>query len=102
MSQDFFIKYFGSGFETEQVNGLEEIKLESVLYFKEGYAGGYSSFYCSVAWDEERLKNDADLAVYDLLFQIDLENGADTTKILNSLCLNGAFGAVKVGANWKI
>ena len=55
-----------------------------------------------MTWDEERLKCDADWALFDLLFQIDLENGADRTKILNSLCLLGAFGAVKVRANSKI
>ena len=72
------------------------------MYFKEGNVGGYSSWYCKAAWDEERLKNDADLAVFDLLFKIDVENGADTTKILDSLCFYGAFGAVKVRANSKI
>ena len=55
-----------------------------------------------MAWDEERLKNDADLEIFDLLFKIDLENGADRTSILNYLCNYGAFGAVKVRANWKI
>ena len=55
--------------------------------------------YCIDAWEEEKLKNDADSAVFDLLLEIDVENGADTTKILNSLCFFGAFGAVKVRAN---
>ena len=96
------MEYFGSGFEKEKIEGLEEIKLESELYLKENKAGGYSSWYCNMAWDEERLKCDADLALFDLLFQIDLKNGADRTKILSSLCNYGAFGVVKVRANWKI
>ena len=86
----------------QEVKGLEEIKEESELYFKERCIGGYSSHYCKVAWNEKSLKNDADLAVFDLLYEIDLENGADRTKILGSLCLDGAFGAVKVRANSKI
>ena len=79
-----------------------EIKYESETYFKEMKVGGYSSFYCKLALDENRLKNDADLDLFELLFQIDLENGADRTKVLNILCHFGAFGAVKVRANWKI
>ena len=69
------------------------------MYFKEGYVGGYSGFYSKVAWNKKSLKNDADLALFDLLYEIDLENGADRTKILDSLCFYGAFGAVKVRAN---
>ena len=102
MIEDFFLEYFGSSFEKEKVEGLEEIKYESGMYFKEENNGGYSGYYCQKAWNEERLKNDADLAVFDLLFQIDLENGADRTNILDSLCFYGAFGAVKVRANLKI
>ena len=96
--EEYFRGYFGSAFE-EDVEGLEKIKLESALYFKEVFFGGYSSYYCMKAWDEKSLKNDADLAVFDLLYEIDLENGADRTKILVSLCRQGAFGAVKVRAN---
>ena len=98
MIEDYFRGYFGSAFE-EEVEGLEEIKNESELYFKEGTVRGYSSYYCLEAWDEKSLKNDADLVVFDLLYEIDLENGADRTNILSSLCLYGAFGAVKVRAN---
>ena len=80
---------------------LEGIKVESGMIFKEGYPGGYSIIYCCAAWDEERLKSEADLAVFDLLFKIDIKNGADRTKILGRLCGFGAFGAVKVRANLK-
>ena len=98
MIEEHFHGYFGSAFE-EDVEGLEQIKEESEMYFKEGCTGGHSSYYCKLAWDEKRLKSDADFAVFDLLYEIDLENGADRTKILNGLCLLGAFGAVKVRAN---
>ena len=81
---------------------MESITFESGTYFKAGTDGGYSSYYCMMAWDEESLKNDADLEIFNLLFEIDLENGADRTKILDSNCFNGAFEAVKVRANWKI
>ena len=102
MIEDFFRKYFGNSFDEKKVGVLEGIKFEGRIYFKEEKVGGYSSFYCKVAWDEHGLKNDADLAVFDLLFKIDVENGANKTKILDSLCLYGAFGAVKVRANSKI
>ena len=102
MIEEFFREYFGSDFDEKKVDVLEDIIYESELYFKEGDVGGFSSYYCQMAWDEKRFKNDADLAVFDLLFETDVDNGADTTKILNSLCLAGAFGAVKVRANSKI
>ena len=97
---DFFKEYFGSDFDEEQAVTLEGIKFEGVIYSSK--VGGYSTFYCQMALAKGRLKNDADLAVFDLLFKIDLENGADSTKILNQLCCFGAFGAVKVRANSKI
>ena len=86
----------------ENAGVLEGMKYESELYFKEGTVGGYSSFYCVATWDEYGLKNEADLALFDLLLEIDVKNGADTTKILNNLCKGGAFGAAKVRANLKI
>ena len=98
MIEEYFRGYFGSAFE-EDVEGLEHVKLESIVYFEEGKIGGYSSYYCKAACDEKSLKNDADLAVFDLLYEIDVENGADRTQILSSLCFDGAFGAVKVRAN---
>ena len=92
--EDYFLEYFGS-FENENIGVLDGIKYESRLYFKFRTPGGYCSLYCNMALDEENLKNDADLSLFDLLLQIDIENGAEPTKILNSICLNGAFGAVK-------
>ena len=76
---------------------LDGIKYETKLYFdQEDTVGGYSSLYCKKAWDEKRLTCDADLALFELLFQIDVENGAETTRILDNLCLLGAFAAVEV------
>ena len=102
MIKEFFREYFGTAFDEKKVGVLEGIKIEGLMYFKEGKVGGYSSCYCKMAWDKKRLKCDADLSVFDLLLEIDVKNGADTTKILNNLCKGGAFGAAKVRANLKI
>ena len=101
--KDFYRKHFGTRFDQLKASAnadlLNAITSEGELYFKEGNVGGYSSMYCKLAWDENRLKCEADFELFDLLFQIDVENGADRTKILDNLCLNGAFGAVKVNRN---
>ena len=96
MIEDFFLQYFGSDFDMQKIGVLEGIIYESETYFKESKIGAYSSMYCKMAWNEESLTNDADMLVFDILYRIDVENGADTTKILDSTCFNGAFGAVKV------
>ena len=79
------------------VGVLKGIKTEGERYFK--YNLGYSCCYCIMAWNENKLKNEADLALFDLLLEIDVKNGADTTTILKNICLVGAFGAVKVRPN---
>ena len=112
MIKDFFLEYFENDFDKKKVGVLESgvgkgtvlpwlkyIQIESEIYFKEGVFGGYSSCYCVGAWNEEKLKNEADLTLFELLFEIDVENGADTTKILHTICLVGAFEAVKVRKN---
>ena len=106
-AEHFFRRHFGSHFEKfsnlyEKIDELQGMRAENDIYFNEKGPGGYSSLYCSVAWDDESLQNDADLAIFNLLFEIDLENDAETTIILNNLCIIGAFGAVKVRANWEI
>ena len=66
------------------------------LYLEDAAVGGWSSFYCRKTWNDWTLKNEADLTIFDLLFKIDVQNGADPSKIVRSLCFNGAFEAVKV------
>ena len=46
--------------------------------------------------NDSTLENDADLEIFDLLFEIDNRNGGDLSKIVLSLCLDGAFEPVKV------
>ena len=70
--------------------------IEIKLYCEEGNVGGYSSFYCKKTWNDETLENDANLKIFDLLLKIDIENGADASKIVYHLCAVGAFEAVKV------
>ena len=66
------------------------------MYFEDGQVGGWSSFYCSETWNDSSLENDADFEIFDLLLKIDIQNGADTSKIVLFLCGYGAFEAVKV------
>ena len=75
---------------------LQGIVYESDLYFKDDKVGGYCSWYCKMTWNEESLKNEADLDIFDLLFQIDTENGADISNIFLWICRFGAFEAIKV------
>ena len=70
--------------------------IEIDTYFKDGRVGGWSSFYCKKTWNDSTLENDANLEIFDLLLKMDIKNGADTSKIVDSLCLTGAFEAVKV------
>ena len=99
--EEFFVQYFGSSFDRKKAGVLVGIKSEAQLYLKEEWPEGYSSYYCMIAWNEEGLKNDADLELFDLFFEIDVTNGADTTKILHGLCRSGAFGALKVRVKFK-
>ena len=70
------------------------------MYFKDGYYGGWSLSYCRKTWNDSTLENEADLEIFDLLLEIDIINGADLSKIVESLCKNGAFEAVKVRTNF--
>ena len=66
------------------------------MYYADETVGGWSSLYCKKTWNDETLKNEADLEIFDDLLKIDIKNGADTFIIVHSLCLYGAFEAVKV------
>ena len=58
--------------------------------------GGWSSYYCKKTWNNSTSKNEADLKIFELLLEIDIQNGADTSKIAENLRYDGAFEAVKV------
>ena len=94
--QSFLSNYFGASYDGEVSEKWGDIILEINKYFKDGYFGGWSSYYCKKTWNDEILENEADLEIFDLLFKIDIKNGADLSKIVHSLCKNGAFEAVKV------
>ena len=94
--KSFLSNYYGASYDEEDSEKWEAVIYEIETYFKDGKVGGWSSFYCKATWNDETLENEADLAIFDLLLEIDIKNGADTSKIVDSLCLNGAFEAVKV------
>ena len=94
--EDFLSNYFGASYDEEVSEKWEKVTREIELYFKDGYVGGYSNWYCKETWNDSTLENDADLEIFDLLLKIDIQNGADTSKIVRSLCQYGAFEAVKV------
>ena len=95
--ESFLSNYFGACYDKKVSEKWGDIIREIEYYFEDGYVGGWSSFYCKMAWNDSTLENDADLKIFDLLFKIDIKNGADTSKIVDNLCRNGAFEAVKVG-----
>ena len=88
--------YFGDHFDGRLSIELEDVIFEIERYFKDGKVGGWSSYYCKVTWNNSTLENDADLEIFDLLLKIDIQKGADPTKIVQCLCTVSAFEAVKV------
>ena len=103
---DFLINYFLinnfcasnelSTYDEEDSQKWAAVIYEVGLYFEDGTVGGWSSNYCSKTWNDESLKNEADLEIFDLLLKIDIKNGADPSKIARWICSYGAFEAVKV------
>ena len=98
--ESFLSNYYGASYDEELSEKWEAVIIEIRLYFEDGNVGGWSSFYCAVTWNDSTLENEADFEIFDLLFEIDTKNGADTSKIVRSLCRNGAFEAVKVRKSW--
>ena len=94
--ESFLSNYFGATYDQEVSVKWKIVISEIELYFKEGDVGGWSSLYCRVTWNDETLENEADLEIFEILFKIDIKNGADTSKIVQGLCAYGAFQAVKV------
>ena len=92
----FLPTYFGADYDEELTEKWESVIIEISLYFENRNVEGWSSYYCKKTWNDETLENEADFEIFDLLFKIDIKNGADTSKIVDSLCKNGAFEAVKV------
>ena len=98
--EGFLSSYFGAGYDEELSDKWKIVIWEIELYFKEGDVGGWSSLYCKLTWNDETLENEADLEIFDLLLKIDVQNGADLSKIVKNLCMDGAFEAVKVRKSW--
>ena len=92
----FLSNYFGANYDKKISEKWRDIIRESERYFQDGAVGGWSSYYCKLTWNDETLENDANLEIFDLLLKIDIKNGADLSKIVLSLCHNGAFEAVTV------
>ena len=95
----FLSNYFGDSYDEEVSEKWEVVIDEIEMYFKDGYVRGWSSGYCWRTWNDETLENEADLEIFDLLLKIDIKNGADKSKIVQNLCKDGAFEAVKVKKN---
>ena len=92
----FLSNYFGADYD-EKVSGKWKAVIDEIeTYFEDDSVGGWSSFYCKMNWNDETLENEADLEIFDLVLTIDIKNGADIARIVDSLCFNGAFDAVKV------
>ena len=94
--ESFLSNYFGASYDEKVSEKWEAVIDEIEMYFKDGNVGGWSSYYCLKTWNDETLENDADFEIFDLLLKIDIKNGADPSKIVHSLCFDGAFEAVKV------
>ena len=94
--ESFLSNYFGASYDKEVSEKWGDIIRVIEMDFKDGDVRGWSSYYCKVTWNDSTLENDADLEIFDLLYKIDTKNGADASKIVWNLCLNGAFEAVKV------
>ena len=94
--KSFLLNYFGASYDEKVSKKWKDIFSELEMYLKDGHVGGWSSFYCKLTWNDSTLVNDADLEIFDLLFEIDIKNGAEASKLVQSLCVNGAFEAVKV------
>ena len=99
---DFLSNYFGENYDGRHFKIWEDVIFEIEIYFKDGYFGGWSSYYCRLCRNDSTLENDADLKIFYLLLEIDIQNGAATSRIVISLCLSCAFEAVKVRLiHWK-
>ena len=94
--EDCLLNYFGENYDERLFKKCAAIIIEIETYFKDGYVGGWSIWYCKMTWNDKTLENDADFEIFDLLLEIDIKNGADPTKIVQILCGYGAFEAVKV------
>ena len=93
----FLSTYFEDDYDVRLLGNFVGIIVKIPLYFKNGSIGGWSSGYCKVTWNDSTLENEADLEIFDLLFKIDIKNGADTSKIVQNLFnVGAAFEAVKV------
>ena len=92
----FLMTHFEDDYDKRLPRKFLGIIIEIETYFKDGKVGGWSSWYCKKTWNDETLENEADLKIFDLLLKIDIQNGADSSEIVQQLCNNGAFEAVKV------
>ena len=82
--EDFLSNYFCASYDEDVSEKWLAVIYEIKTYFDDGFVGGWSSFYCYKPWNDETLENEADLEIFDLLSQIDIQNGADASKIVDS------------------
>ena len=92
----FLSNYFGADYDDKGSEKWKDVFKQIEMYYADETVGGWSSLYCKKTWNDETLKNDVDLEIFDILLKIDIKNGADTFKIVHCLCSYGAFDAVKV------
>ena len=94
--ESFLSTSFGASYDQELSKKWKAFNDEMRMHFDDDYVGGWSSYYCKETWNDSTLENEADFEIFDLLLKIDIQNEADTSKIVHSLCMSGAFEAVKV------
>ena len=82
--ESFLSNYFGASYYGEVSEKWGDIIREIRMYFEDGHVGGWSSFYCKATWNDSTLENEADLEIFDLLSKIDIQNGADASKIVDT------------------
>ena len=92
----YLLNYFGDTYIEKDFEMFKNAIKDTVLFFKDDSIGGWSNLYCKRTWNDMTLKNDADLEIFDLLFKIDLMNGAKPSTIIFWLCYYGAFEILKV------
>ena len=93
----FLSSYFGEEYKSVYENKWKVLKIEIGFYIENGLKiEGWCILYCKKTWNNLTLQNDARLRIFEILYQIDLQNGADVSNIVYLLCSYGAFKAVEV------
>ena len=80
---------------------MRNVIVEIDLYFDEGSqiepgGSGYSGYYCTKAFNKERLENDASTDIFCRLLLLDTKNDANMSRVLRVVCMKAAFKQLQV------